>query len=63
MDAGVGGALSADKVSIGGQAVALGISFDSARRLTGALLGYDPALLVLGVLGVFNRWIARRSPA
>lgn len=49
----VGGALAADKLSIGGQPVALGIDFGSARRLTGALFGYDPALFVLGLLGLF----------
>ena len=48
----VGGALAADKLSIGGQAVALGLSFDSAQRLSGALFGYDPVLLVLGLLGI-----------
>ena len=56
----VGGAASAGKVSIGGQVVALGISFDSAQRLTGALFGYDPVLLVLGVLGLFA---GRRRPS
>jgi len=58
----VGGALSADKVSIGGQAVALGLSADSAKRLTGALFGYDPVLLVLGVLGLLAG-AGRRSRA
>jgi hypothetical protein len=48
----VGGALAADKFSIGGQAVNLGVSFESVRNLSSALFGYDPALLALGLAGI-----------
>jgi hypothetical protein len=49
----VGGELAADKVSIGGQAVNLGVSLQSVQNLSRALFGYDPVLLVLGLSGVF----------
>jgi len=48
----VGGELAAENVSIGGQPVALGVSLESVRTLSRALFGYDPALVVLGLLGV-----------
>jgi hypothetical protein len=39
-------------LSIGGQATVLGISLESAATLSRKLLGYDPALVALGLLGV-----------
>jgi hypothetical protein len=48
----VGGDQAAGLLSFGGQAVRLGVSLDSLRRLSRVLAGYDPALVVLGLLGL-----------
>jgi hypothetical protein len=45
------GSADAQYVSIGGQALRFGASLDSFRRLSMALVGYDPVLLLLGLLG------------
>jgi hypothetical protein len=47
----VGGEQAADKFSLGGQPVQLGVSLASVQRLSVALFGYDPALVVLGLAG------------
>jgi len=57
-DAVVGGDLAAEQLSIGGQAIRLGISLDSLARLSRVLAGYDPVLVLLGLLGVVH--LARR---
>lgn len=45
-------------LDLGAQPLRLGLSFASARRLSIALLGYDPALVLLGLPGL---WCALRS--
>ncbi len=47
-----GGEAAQELVSVGGQAVRFGISFDSFAHLTHAFLGYEPALVVLGLIGI-----------
>ena len=51
------------KLSIGGQATVLGVSFESAERLSRKLFGYDPVLVALALVGVLlalreRRWRA-----
>lgn len=53
-----GGARSAEHFTIGGQALAFGLSWKSFLHLGRALVGYDPVLVCLGVLGM---WAARRE--
>lgn len=40
-------------LDLGAQPLALGFSFSSAARLSRTLLGYDPALVVLGLAGLY----------
>lgn len=48
----VGGARAADDFSIGGQALRLELSLATVKSLALSLVGYDPILVVLGVVGV-----------
>ena len=41
----------AGKISIGGQSTVLGVSLESAATLSKKLFGYDPVLVVLGLIG------------
>lgn len=41
-------------VAIGGQAMVLEVRWASLERLTAALVGYDPAVVALGALGLFG---------
>ena len=56
----VGGAAAAQHFSIGGQALRVGFSWSSFAHLAKALIGYDPVLLGLGLLGLLVSW---RSPS
>lgn len=51
-DAVVGGEQAAGKLSIGGQAVRMGMSLASLKHLSTTLFGYDPALVLLGLGGL-----------
>ncbi|MBK8179406.1 MAG: glycosyltransferase family 39 protein [Planctomycetes bacterium] len=51
-----GGTRAAEHFSIGGQALRTGFSWQSFLHLGSALAGYDPVLLVLGVLGLPFAW-------
>ncbi len=44
-------------LSLGAQPLRLGVSFESAQRLSVCFFGYDPALVLLGLAGL---WIALR---
>jgi hypothetical protein len=55
----VGGALAAGDFSIGGQPIRMGLSLDSMRRLSLTLLGYDPILVVLGLVGLPMLFVRR----
>ena len=48
----VGGELSKGHVSLGGQSLPLGVSMRSLGRLSRTFMGYDPALLLLGLAGL-----------
>lgn len=48
----VGGARAADDFSIGGQALRMGFSLATLKSLSLTLIGYDPILVVLGLVGV-----------
>jgi len=54
-----GGEAARELVQIGGQAVRFEVSLDSLSHLSSAFVGYDPALVVLTVVGLFLAW---RSP-
>ncbi|MCE9593560.1 MAG: glycosyltransferase family 39 protein [Planctomycetes bacterium] len=59
----VGGDQAADKFSVGGQAVRFGVSWNSVEHLAVSFFAYDPALVVLGLVGLFlwpreRRWVA-----
>jgi hypothetical protein len=48
----VGGERAAEDFSIGGQALRLGLSPATLKSLAHSLIGYDPVLVVLGLVGV-----------
>ncbi len=50
--------LGGTTISVGGQAVRFAFSTDTLKRLSTALVGYDPVLVLLGVPGLF--WALRR---
>ena len=50
-------------VSVGGQAVRFGISLDSFRHLSHAFVGYDPAIVILGLAGLVPALRSRRTRA
>jgi len=52
----VGDARAAGLLSIGGQALNVGLSWDSFLHLSRTLIGYDPLLLGLGAGGCFLAW-------
>jgi 4-amino-4-deoxy-L-arabinose transferase-like glycosyltransferase len=52
----IGGAQAAQHLSIGGQALRLGLSWDSFTHLGKTLIGYDPVLVGLGAIGSFLAW-------
>ena len=49
-------------LSIGGQGLVLELRWESVRRLTRALVGYDPALVLLSLLGLLGLGGAWRRP-
>lgn len=55
----IGGGTHDNAVAIGGQSIRTDFEFDSIPRLVTALFGYDPALVLLGILGVFVVWKQR----
>lgn len=48
----IGGGQHENVVSIGGQSIRTDVELDAVGRLAGSLLGYDPVLVVLGLLGI-----------
>ena len=62
-DAIAGGEAAQKLFSVGGQAVRFGISMDSLRHLSHAFLGYEPAIAVLGLIGIVPALLARRTRA
>jgi hypothetical protein len=56
----VGGEQASEHISIGGQALRLGLSWSGIRHLVLAFLGYDPVLALLGIAGAVRLW---RTPA
>jgi hypothetical protein len=59
----VGGERAAGELSIGGQAFRLEISLDTFARLSQALCGYDPVLVLLGLAGWIPLALARGTRA
>jgi hypothetical protein len=58
----IGGEQAQGKLSIGAQSIVFGVSMDSLRRLSAALAGYDPVLVILGLAGIvlaFRRPVLR----
>jgi hypothetical protein len=51
-------------LQIGGMSILFGVRSESARRLAIALIGYDPVVIVLGVIGIAFAWRVRalRAP-
>lgn len=58
-----GGEAAKELFSVGGQAVRFGVSMDSLRHLTHAFLGYEPAIVVLGLIGLLPALLARSTRA
>jgi hypothetical protein len=48
----IGGGEHENVVSIGGQSIRTDVELDAIGRLSWSLLGYDPVLVVLGILGI-----------
>ncbi len=48
----IGGEQAAGKFQVGGQSIRFEVSLASLSKLSRALVGYDPALVVLGLLGL-----------
>lgn len=59
----VGGEEAAGNFSIGGQSIRMGIDLGSLAHLSKALVGYDPVLLILGLLGLPLALAARGTRA
>ena len=52
----IGGTRAAEHLSIGGQALRMGLSWGSFAHLSKTLVGYDPLLVGLGAVGLFLAW-------
>ncbi len=57
----IGGGAHANTLAIGGQAIRTDISLTGAPRLLKVFFGYDPALVLLGVVGLALLWRERAA--